>query len=96
MEPLSNHPTVLREYRPREPGHTFPPPMTDEDNLQMHLRHLLSLDLRAVFHMVGGSTVVYYRSPHAHYESDEACFRIVLGERGQRLRMDRVGFDPRT
>jgi hypothetical protein len=71
-------------------------PMTDDDRLAVHLRHLLSLDPTAVYNIVGDSTVVYYISDKMKYEAGKACTRIVLAPNGKHRRIGAVGFDPRT
>lgn len=90
MNPIAAHPALAARRR------TAFAPMRDVDKLAMHLRHLLSLDRTAVYNEVGGSTIVYYVSGNASYGPGEMCTRIVLAPNGDRRRIGRVGFDPRT
>lgn len=89
MKPLNEHPTIGIE--PRKAYE----PMTDTQKLQMQVRFLLTLDSKAVYGEVAGSTIVYYISPHAKHIVDGECGRMVLAADGAHLRIDKVGFDPR-
>jgi hypothetical protein len=90
MNPLASHPAL--QVQRRDPF----APMTDVHKLAFHIRHLLSLDSTAVYHVVGDSTVVYYDSPHGQpLDAGQAC-RIVLAPDGTRRRIGIVDVDPRV
>lgn len=101
MKSLSEHPDYVAQQERydsiRGQALLDPPKFTKIEINQraVRMRHLLTLDPSAVYHTVGDSAVIYYRSSVSRPYEPGTCTRIVLAPDGKHRKIDQVGFDPR-
>jgi len=74
VTPLREHPLVKADYPSLE---------GDEKKLGYQLKSLLHLDANAAYRWNNGTTLVYYRSPHAKPLPDGMCARLAIDDHGQ-------------